>query len=639
MGAMLSQQRLLPAIAAFGAGIAVSSLISTPFGLLAPMVALFLFAGGRAGLLLHAASATGLVGSLLVAASYEGAARDLALVWAAFFTLAICIGALVATRTPASHTAEAMPAAIRSTTPDEAPSYPVIGPTLHEKAAPRHSPFVGISAQDDKASAALLVAVSFWGGTRFHMRYWQRQPDGSYRWVESRSEALREPSGTRLWSGVTADIDDQRPGQEPPARIASNPPSDDEAVRAAKIVENLLGNAWAFDAAGRPTYLTPFAQTFVAVTLEEFQAAVDEGHTFFKRTAHPDDYDRISDAWRHSLQTGDPFFLDRRIRRASGIHDWNRTGIVPTRDRHGRVTGWYGATIDLDAHRIAEAELRERERELSQLVAMVPSHIWRLTRDGEPIFFNQRMVDFLGLDVADMDKPGRTRLQALIETTIHPDNSADVMDALNRCLATGEHFSMRYRLRRADGVYRWMSSRAEPTRDQNGRIIQWYGLCQDIEDQMHAEKALRRSEQQLRELVGVVPVAIARLEPDGDPTFFNKRLIDFLGLDVGDLEKPGMSRLAAAIATALHPEDAAGFSEALNHSLITGEPFFISPMCSPTPSSSVRSCSDSGDFVRLSVYPCCGKEVRSGSSCSNGSSQARSHPSKSSLLRPSPTRR
>ena len=301
---------------------------------------------------------------------------------------------------------------------------------------------------------------------------------------------------------------------------------------------------------------------------------MDEGHTFFKRTTHPDDYDRISGAWRHSLQTGDPFFLDRRIRRASGIHEWNRTGMVPTRDRHGHVTGWYGATIDLDAHRIAEAELRERERELSQLVAMVPSHIWRLTRDGEPIFFNQRMVDFLGLDVADMDKPGRTRLQVLLETTIHPDDSADVVDALSHCLATGEHFSMRYRLRRADGVHRWMSSRAEPTRDQDGRIIQWYGLCQDIEDQMHAEKALRRSEQQLRELVGVVPVAIARLEPDGDPTFFNKRLIDFLGLDVGDLEKPGMSRLAAAIATALHPEDAAGFSEALNHSLITGEPFF-----------------------------------------------------------------
>ena len=47
--------------------------------------------------------------------------------------------------------------------------------------------------------------------------------------------------------------------------------------------------------------------------------------------------------------------------------------------------------------------LRERERELSQLVDMVPSHVWRLTPEGEPTFFNKRMVDFLGLDVADSD--------------------------------------------------------------------------------------------------------------------------------------------------------------------------------------------------------------------------------------------
>ena len=135
----------------------------------------------------------------------------------------------------------------------------------------------------------------------------------------------------------------------------------------------------------------------------------------FKRTSHPDEYDRIATAWRHSLQTGDHFYIERRIRRATGIHDWSRTAIVPTRDSQGRITGWYGGTIDLDAYRHTEAELRDRERELSQLVDMVPSHLWRLAPDGEPIFFNKRMVDFLGLDVADMDKPGMSRLEAMID--------------------------------------------------------------------------------------------------------------------------------------------------------------------------------------------------------------------------------
>ena len=568
MNAVPSHQRILPAIAAFAVGITVSSLIHTPFGLLAPLVALYLSASDRTGLLLHGASATGLAGCLLVAAIYEGEARDIAAVWAAFFALAICIGALVTPASSASPGAEAMPAAIQSTT--RAQSYPAIGPTLEEKATPRHSPLVSISAQDDKASTARLVAVSFWADLPFHMRYWRCQPDGRYRWVESRSEPLREPSGTLLWHATTAEVDDRRSGKALPTKIASNPPRDGDAVRAAKLVENLLGNAWAFDPAGKPTYLTPLAQIFVGVTLEEFQAVVDEGHTFFKRTADPDDYERISAAWRRSLQTGDPFFLDRRIRRASGIHEWNRTGFVPTRDGQGRITGWYGSMIDLDSHRIAQAELRDRERELSQLVNLVPSHLWRLAPDGEPIFFNQRMVDFLGLGVADMDRPGRGRLEAMIET-VHPDDAAEFRDTLHRCFATGESFALRYRLRRADGVYRWMSSRAEPMRNPDGTIAQWYGLCHDIDDQIHADEALRQSERQLQQLIDAVPVMIWSTTREGKPSYVNKRFTDVTGATLEDITAPDGSFNLSVI----HPDDKATTAEMVGRSFSTGVPYVI----------------------------------------------------------------
>ena len=564
-----SRQRVAFASAAFAIGTAVFLLTNNPLGLLAPMSAVFLFAHGRIVWLLYGVTAIGLVGSLLIAASYTGSIRDAAVAWAAFFATAPCIGAIVAARAPVLADAEAVPAR-RSMMLEEAPSYPVIGPTLPEKGAPRHAPRVSITAQDDKATATIMRTVSFWGGTHFHLRYWQRQPDGSHRWVESRSEPLREPGGTRQWSGVVADIDDLRPGQLP-VRTASNPPSDNDAVRAAKIVENLLGNSWAFDAAGRPTYLTPLAQTFVAVTLEEFQATVDEGHTFFKRTAHPDDYDRISATWRHSLKTGEPFFLDRRIRRASGIHEWNRTGFVPTRDRQGRITGWYGSTIDLDSHRIAEAELRERERELSQLVDMVPSHIWRLTPDGEPVFFNKRMVDFLGLDIVDTDKLGMSRLDAVIET-VHPSEAAAFRSVLNRCLVTGETFVLRYRLRRRDGVYRWMSSRAEPLRDESGRIVQWYGLCHDIDDHVHAEEALRQSEWRLRNLIDALPAMIWSTSPEGTPTYVNKRFTDVIGATVdgiiGSDGSPSLDRI-------IHPDDIGGAMAAIKRSFTTGVPYVM----------------------------------------------------------------
>lgn len=694
MEATRFQQRTAPAIAAFLVGIAISWLLRTPFGLLAPAAALIWLTNARVGLALHAAAGAGLAGSLLVAALYAGAIREAAALWAAFFALTMCIGALVSAR--GSDSRDHAPAAIQGA----APSYPAQGPSLEQKTAPRNSPVVGITAADDKTTAIQLVAVSFWGGLPFHLRYWRREPDGRYRWVESRSESLPDAGGARQWRAITVEIDDQSSEAPPPTKLAANPTSDDEAVRAAKFVERLLGNAWAFDAAGRPTYLSPLAQTLVAATLEDFQSVVDEGHTFFQRTSDPDDYGRLSAAWRQSLQTGEPFFLDRRIRRASGIREWNRTGFVPTRDKQGRVTGWYGSTIDLDSHRITQAELRDRERELSQLVDLVPSHIWRLTPDGEPVFFNKRMVDFLGFDIADAATRGVSGLDALVEA-IHPEDATKFRDTLSGCLITGDAFAMRYRLRRADGAFRWMSSRGEPVRDDAGLILQWYGICHDIDDQVRldgelrerdarirrlvdsdiigiviwdingalidandaflrmvqysredlkagldwlamtppewrdvhareeadelartgkmqarekeyfrkdgsrvpvliggaafegnarqgvafildlterkrAEAALRERERELSLLVEMVPVNIGRMAPDGEPTFFSKRTLASIGIpDTGALDRAGMTRLAAMLAATVHPEDAPRMQEVMRRSLACGDPYVI----------------------------------------------------------------
>lgn len=134
--------------------------------------------------------------------------------------------------------------------------------------------------------------------------------------------------------------------------------------------------------------------------------------------------------------------------------------------------------------------LQERELELSQLVDLAPCHLWRLRPDGEPIFVNQRMVDYLGFDLHDISQPGQSRLQAIIDRVIHHDESAAFGVRLRECLATGKTFAMRFRLRRTDGSYRWMSSRAEPLRDSHGRIVQWYGQCSDVQDELPAHSDL-----------------------------------------------------------------------------------------------------------------------------------------------------
>ena len=64
-------------------------------------------------------------------------------------------------------------------------------------------------------------------------------------------------------------------------------------------------------------------------------------------------------------------------------------------------------------------------------------------------------------------------------------------DTIRHSLATGESYANRYRVRRADGVYRWMEGRGEPVRDQHGAILQWYGISIDIDGEIRAQEELR----------------------------------------------------------------------------------------------------------------------------------------------------
>src|SRR5262249_23957001 len=76
-----------------------------------------------------------------------------------------------------------------------------------------------------------------------------------------------------------------------------------------------------------------------------------------------------------------------------------------------------------------------------------------------------------------------------LETFVHPDDAANLQEAMRHALATGDGYAARYRLRRADGMYRWMEGRGEPVRDENGTIVQWYGISIDIDDEMRAQQA------------------------------------------------------------------------------------------------------------------------------------------------------
>jgi PAS domain S-box-containing protein len=139
--------------------------------------------------------------------------------------------------------------------------------------------------------------------------------------------------------------------------------------------------------------------------------------------------------------------------------------------------------------------IQKRPEDLIRLIVdTIPTMTWSLRPDGTVDFINQRWLDYAGLSFEQFIKDPTG--------TMHPEDIPRVFEKWLPLMAAGESYEDEMRLRRADGEYRWFLVRTVPLRDKHGSIVKWFGSSFDIEDRKQAVEALRRSEQQLHELVG-----------------------------------------------------------------------------------------------------------------------------------------
>ena len=270
-----------------------------------------------------------------------------------------------------------------------------------------------------------------------------------------------------------------------------------------QLVDMVPSHLWALTPDGEPAFFNNRMVDFLGLDVADTDRPGVSRLEGFVDTIHPDDVAAFRDTLGRCLVTGEDFNLRYRLRRADGVYRWVSSRAEPMRDQGGRILKWHGVSVDIEDLMVTQEALRAREKELSVFVNMVPSHLWRVSPDGETTLANKHMADFLGRDLED-----KRELHTVFDTIFHPDDVQAVWDVFTRCLATGEHFSMKYRLRRADGVYRWMSGRAEPMRDESGRIVQWFGLCHDIDDQVRAEESLRRASDRLARATQAASLAV-----------------------------------------------------------------------------------------------------------------------------------
>jgi PAS domain S-box-containing protein len=327
---------------------------------------------------------------------------------------------------------------------------------------------------DDRANIIARWEHSIASGDPLDTEVRARRADGVYRWFHCRALPMRDTEGRILsWYTLYVDIEDRKRAEA--------------ALRASEHQLRLMVDS----IPALVTTMTPAGDTeTVNEQLVAYTGQSPEELKNWPEKVHPEDRARVANRWRRSVETGNPYDAEERVRRADGVYRWFHTRGLPMRDAEGRVVRWCLLLTDIEDRRQAEQALRASEHHLRLMTETIPALVWRTTPDGEIDYVNRRVLEYTGKPLEDFGNNGWLQL-------VHPDDVDSTIRIWRQNTQTGEPHQVTYRLRRADGAYRWFDVRGEPLRDNEGRVVRWYGICIDVEDRRRTEEALRNTQERL----------------------------------------------------------------------------------------------------------------------------------------------
>jgi PAS domain S-box-containing protein len=173
-----------------------------------------------------------------------------------------------------------------------------------------------------------------------------RFADGGYRWVHVNATPMRDAKGAVAhWLGTVHDIDRTKHAEG--SLGASKAMLEDSERRFRALANAIPVVCWTADAQGWIDWYNDRWYEYTGQTKDE---SLGWG---WQAAHHPDDFLAVMRSWPRSIETGESFEMEYRLRRHDGVFHWFLTRIEPLRDADGKIVRWYGSNVDIDAQKLA----------------------------------------------------------------------------------------------------------------------------------------------------------------------------------------------------------------------------------------------------------------------------------------------
>ena len=203
----------------------------------------------------------------------------------------------------------------------------------------------------------------------------------------------------------------------------------------------------------------------------------------FRRRVHPDDRERVSQAFADARLNRKPYLAEFRVLRDDQTVRWVTARGEFYYAGNGEPVRMLGMATDVTDTKLLEQQVRESEQRFRLLANTAPVMIWTTGTDKLCNYVNRPWLDFTG----------RTFEQELGNGWAESIHSEDVVSSFRKyteAFDNREQLEMEYRVRRHDGEYRWIFDRGVPRFNADGSFAGYIGCCIDVTERKRAEEAL-----------------------------------------------------------------------------------------------------------------------------------------------------
>jgi PAS domain S-box-containing protein len=205
----------------------------------------------------------------------------------------------------------------------------------------------------------------------------------------------------------------------------------------------------------------------------------------FLALIHPEDRAKVEQSVKRTFKERRDFDTTFRVVWPDGsVHHMASRG-KPIFSADGKPVRMTGVTMDVTESQKAEQALRESEERFRTMANAAPVLIWTSGMDKDFDYFNRSWLDFTGRTFDQ--ELGHGWLQG-----VHPEDIEHVRRTFSASIDCRIPFEMQFRLRRADGEYRWMLNHGVPRFTPDGAFQGYIGSCIDITERRLAQAELER---------------------------------------------------------------------------------------------------------------------------------------------------